>query len=96
MRIVVVGAGKVGFELAARLAHEGHEVIVVDKDAEALEAVESHLDVMTYVGNGASPMLLQRIGIAEADLLIAVTEIDEVNMIACRRRRRTAHASQDP
>ncbi|NLN26938.1 MAG: Trk system potassium transporter TrkA [Firmicutes bacterium] len=83
MRIVVVGAGKVGFELAARLAHEGHEVIVVDKDAEALEAVESHLDVMTYVGNGASPMLLQRIGIAEADLLIAVTEIDEVNMIAC-------------
>lgn len=83
MRIVVVGAGKVGFEIASRLAGGGHDVIVIDKEPEALEAVESHLDVMTYVGNGASPMVLQKIGIADADLLIAVTEIDEVNMIAC-------------
>lgn len=83
MRIVVVGAGKVGFEIAARLAAEGHDVIVVDKEADALAEVEAHLDVMTYVGNGASPLLLQSIGIEQADLLIAVTEIDEVNMIAC-------------
>lgn len=83
MQVVVIGAGKVGFEVALRLSSEGHDVVVIDKNPKALEEVSAHLDVMTVVGNGASPAVLERVGVGKCDLLIAVTEIDEVNMIAC-------------
>lgn len=83
MRIVIVGAGKVGFEIAHRLSREEHDVVVVDKDPDALKEVAEYLDVMTVPGNGASPALLNEIDIESTDVMIAVTEIDEVNMIAC-------------
>ncbi|MCX7781256.1 MAG: Trk system potassium transporter TrkA [Negativicutes bacterium] len=83
MKIVIVGAGKVGFTLAQKLTQEEHDVIVIEKDDERRSIIEDHLDVMTVAGNGASPRLLKDIGIADAGMMIAVTDSDEVNMIAC-------------
>ena len=83
MRVVIVGAGKVGFSLAQYLAQENHEVIVIENDEERRSVVQNSLDVMTIAGNGASPGVLLDREIKTADLLIAVTDSDEVNMIAC-------------
>src|SRR5690554_304248 len=83
MKVVVVGAGKVGFDLSKVLSEEQHDVIVIDKDPDALNSVVETLDVMTMVGNGASAGVLEEIGIKTVDIIIAVTEIDELNMIAC-------------
>ncbi|HBV87839.1 MAG TPA: Trk system potassium transporter TrkA [Desulfosporosinus sp.] len=83
MRIVIVGAGKVGFSLAQRLSEEGHEITVIEHDEERRLIVQNGLDVMTISGNGASPQILGDFGLLKADLMVAVTDSDEVNMIAC-------------
>ncbi len=83
MRIVIVGAGKVGFSLAQRLSEEGHEITVIEQDEERRLIVQNSLDVMTISGNGASPQILADFGLLKADLMVAVTDRDEVNMIAC-------------
>ncbi|AET66475.1 K+ transport system, NAD-binding component [Desulfosporosinus orientis DSM 765] len=83
MRIVIVGAGKVGFSLAQRLSEEGHEITVIEQDEERRLIVQNSLDVMTISGNGASPQFLAEFGLLKADLMVAVTDRDEVNMIAC-------------
>lgn len=83
MKIVVIGAGKVGFNVSKSLSEEQHDVIVIDKNPEVLSSVADRQDVMTVVGNGASAKLLEEIGIRSVDVLIAVTENDELNMIAC-------------
>ncbi|MBP2640464.1 MAG: potassium transporter TrkA [Firmicutes bacterium] len=83
MKIVVVGAGKVGYTLAQRLTQDGHDVIVVEKDEERRATVEHNLDVMTITGNGASLKILSELDLADVAMMIAVTDSDEVNMIAC-------------
>ncbi|HUF11018.1 MAG TPA: Trk system potassium transporter TrkA [Rhodothermales bacterium] len=83
MRIIVLGAGEVGFDVAQMLSRESHDVIVVDESAEPLENVRSRLDVLTIQGNGTSAAVLKQAGADSADLLIAVTSIDEVNVISC-------------
>jgi trk system potassium uptake protein len=83
MRTVIVGAGEVGFHIAERLSREGHDVAIVERDAAARTRVQEQLDVMTLEGNGCSPAVLEEAGIREAGLLIAVTDIDEVNIAAC-------------
>ncbi len=83
MRIIIVGAGEVGFHAARRLAVEDKEVVVVDKNAEALRRVSETTDVQTILGSGCSPRILGDAGIAEADILLAVTDSDEINLIAC-------------
>ncbi|TGE35309.1 Trk system potassium transporter TrkA [Desulfosporosinus fructosivorans] len=83
MRVVIVGAGKLGFSLAERLAKEEHEVIVIEQDEERRLIVQNSLDVMAIVGNGANPQFLTSTVAKNADLLVAVTDSDEVNMIAC-------------
>lgn len=83
MRIIVIGAGEVGFDVARMLALEQHDVVVVDRDAKALDAVRERLDVMTIQGNGTTAGVLLDCGVRRADMLIAVTTIDEVNLIAC-------------
>lgn len=83
MRIVVVGAGEVGYHVAERLCREGHDVVVVDVAPERLEYVQSHLDVAVLEGSGASPAVLDQAGVSEADLLLAVTSVDEVNLVCC-------------
>jgi trk system potassium uptake protein len=83
LRVVIVGAGKVGYSLAQYLTQEDHEVIVIENDEERRTIVQNTLDVMTISGNGASPALLLDSEIRNADLMVAVTDSDEVNMIAC-------------
>lgn len=83
MRIIVLGAGEVGFDVAQMLSRENHDVVVVDEAAEALESVRSRLDVMTIQGNGTSAEVLSLAGAQSTDLLIAVTSVDEVNVISC-------------
>jgi len=83
MHIIIVGAGEVGCNTAQILAHEGHEVVVVESDKRRLERVEELGDIMTVEGSGAHPEVLERAGIEECDLFIAVTNIDEVNIVSC-------------
>jgi trk system potassium uptake protein TrkA len=87
MRVIVVGAGEVGFHVADRLAKEQHDVVVVDVEPERLEYVESHLDVAVVEGSGASPAVLRQAGISDASLLLAVTSVDEVNLVCCMAAR---------
>lgn len=83
MRILVIGAGEVGFDVSRMLSIEDHDVVVVDLDPDVLVEVRDRLDVLTVEGNGTSAAVLEEAGAASADLLLAVTSIDEVNMIAC-------------
>lgn len=83
MRAIVIGAGVVGFDVAKLLSQAEHDVVVVDTDAEALAQVNEKLDVMTVTGNGTSTKVLEQAGIRDARILVAVTAIDEVNIIAC-------------
>ncbi|MEM1270717.1 MAG: Trk system potassium transporter TrkA [Bacteroidota bacterium] len=83
MRILVLGAGEVGREVARLLSSEDHDVTVVDQEAEALTFISSRLDVLTVQGNGTSVDVLREAGIEETDMMIAVTSVDEVNIIAC-------------
>jgi trk system potassium uptake protein TrkA len=83
VRVIVVGAGEVGYHVAERLAKEQHDVVVVDVSADRLGYVESHLDVAVLEGSGASPSVLRRAGVDRAGLLLAVTSVDEVNLVSC-------------
>lgn len=83
MKIVVVGAGKVGYSLAERLAQDHHDVYVVEKNGDRIKNLENNLDVNLVQGNGSSVTLLQEIGLDDIGMLIAVTDSDEVNMLAC-------------
>ena len=83
MKIVIVGAGEVGFHIASRLALEHKDVVVVDNDAEALRRVQEGLDVQAIRGCGSSPTILEQIGLKGADILLAVTDSDETNLVAC-------------
>lgn len=78
-----MGVGEVGLHLAKLLSQERHDITVVDRDAERLERVREALDVLTLQGNGAYTSVLKEAGAADADMLIAVTSIDEVNFTAC-------------
>jgi trk system potassium uptake protein TrkA len=83
MRTIVIGAGEVGYHIAERLSREGHDIVVIEQDPAVRARVQDELDVMTVEGNGASPRALEEAGIREAGLVIAVADIDEVNITAC-------------
>ena len=83
MRIIIIGAGEVGYHIAQRLAVENKEVVVIDKSADALRKLAEASDVQTIQGSGSSPKVLEDAGIAEADIFLAVTDSDEINLIAC-------------
>ncbi len=83
MKIIIVGTGKVGFTLAEHLSREEHDITIIDTRDEALERASDTLDVMCVKGNGASLSALKESGVDTADILIAVTNLDEVNMICC-------------
>lgn len=83
MRIIIIGAGEVGYHIAQRLAVEHKEVVVIDKSTEALRKLAEASDVQTIRGSGSSPAILEEAGIAQADIFLAVTDSDEINLIAC-------------
>ncbi len=83
MRIIIIGAGEVGFHLARRLSEEGQDVVMIESSPERAEVVSAQLDVLTITGNGASLGILEQAGIQNARLVLAVTSRDEVNVLAC-------------
>lgn len=84
MRVIVCGAGRVGYGIASRLAREGSDVTVIDYSRSLIRSVTERLDVRGVIGNGSYPDVLAEAGAREADMIIAVTYSDEVNMIACQ------------
>lgn len=83
MRIIIMGCGNVGAALTEQLVQEGHDISVIDIDAKKVQAVVNRCDVLGVVGNGASYGVLMEAGIEDADLMIAVTQADEVNLLCC-------------
>ncbi|QDU62267.1 Trk system potassium uptake protein TrkA [Planctomycetes bacterium Pan216] len=83
MKVVVVGAGEVGFHLADRLSKERHEVTIIENDPQKHSMLRSKLNALVVEGSGASAQALEEADVAHADLFIAVTRHDEVNLVAC-------------
>ena len=83
MKIIIVGCGKVGTTLAEQLNRENHDITLIDCDSEALQSILDSTDVMSVTGNGAVYQVQMEAGIKEADLLIATTNSDELNMLCC-------------
>ena len=81
MRIVVVGAGVVGSHLAERLSVGGHDLSIVDSDAELIRRLAERHDLLAVTGDAVRPSVLQRAGVESADLMIAVTERDATNLL---------------
>lgn len=81
MKIIIAGAGKVGSSIAKSLSREGHDITVIDRDADTIMRISNELDVICVEGSAINPETLREAGAAEAELLIAATERDEVNMV---------------
>ena len=88
MKIIIAGAGRVGCVVAESLEAEGHDITLIDRDAETIEHVSNELDVICCVGSATNPDTLREAGAESADVLMAVTESDEVNMICALAARR--------
>ncbi|MEP2617489.1 MAG: Trk system potassium transporter TrkA [Marinomonas sp.] len=84
MKIIIIGAGQVGATLAENLASEDNDITVVDKDLDRLRELQDRLDIQTVQGNGSHPDILDQAGCNDADMLIAVSNQDETNMVACQ------------
>ena len=84
MKIIILGAGQVGATLAENLASESNDITVVDTDRIRLRALQDRLDIRTIHGNASYPDILRQAGGIDADMLIAVTNSDEINMVACQ------------
>ena len=83
MKLVIVGAGKIGATLVEKLSKEEHDIVIVDKDAKIVEQVVNRYDVMGVCGGGADRMILEEAGVADADFVIACTSRDELNILCC-------------
>jgi trk system potassium uptake protein TrkA len=83
VKIIIVGAGEVGFHIAQRLSEENKDVVLIDKDPLQIKRITENLDVQAFLGAGTSPRLLRTAGVKNADMLIAATDSDEVNLISC-------------
>lgn len=88
MKIIVTGAGKVGYTVAEQLVGEGHDITIIDSNHDKISRASDDLDVISIEGNGASLELLDEAGVRTADMLIAATGSDEVNMICCMAARK--------
>lgn len=84
VKVIVCGAGQVGFNIARQLAAEHNDVTVIDQSAELIRKISDTLDVQGLAGHASHPDVLERAGAADADMIIAVTQNDEVNMVACQ------------
>jgi trk system potassium uptake protein TrkA len=84
LKIIILGAGQVGGTLAENLANEQNDITVIDTDAQRLRELQDSIDIKTIVGTGSYPQVLRAAGADDADMLIAVTNSDETNMVACQ------------
>lgn len=83
MRVIIVGAGEVGYQIAKFLTYEGVDVVIIDRDGDKLKRISEELDIATIEAEGSDPSAFKEAGADKADLLLAVTNSDETNMIAC-------------
>jgi trk system potassium uptake protein TrkA len=83
LKVIIIGAGEVGFHIASHLARENKDVVVVDTNPETLRRVSDNLDVQVLQGSGSSPVVLEEAGIQSAEIMLAVTNSDEANLVAC-------------
>ncbi|MBF0451321.1 MAG: Trk system potassium transporter TrkA [Candidatus Magnetomorum sp.] len=83
MKVVIIGAGEVGFHIASRIAYERKEVVVIDTNEDALRRVSEAIDVQVIKGSGSSPSVLKQAGIEDANIVLAVTDSDQINIVAC-------------
>ncbi len=83
MKIIIVGAGEVGYNIAGRLASENKRVVVIDKNPDAVRRLSENLDIQVITASGSNPKVLIDAGIHETDILLAVTDQDETNLVAC-------------
>lgn len=93
LKVIIVGCGKVGSTLAEKLNEEGNDITIIDRNSDKIEAVASLHDVMGIIGNGASFSVQLEAGIENADLFIAVTDSDELNLLCCTVAKRVGHCS---
>ncbi len=84
MKIVILGAGQVGSTIASALVHEDNDITIVDKDERRLKELQDQMDIRSVLGHASHPKVMERAGIEDADLVIALTSSDEVNMVACQ------------
>jgi trk system potassium uptake protein TrkA len=84
MKIVILGAGQVGSTVASALVHEDNDITIVDIDERRLKELQDQMDIRSVIGHASHPRVLERAGIEDADLVIALTSSDEVNMVACQ------------
>jgi trk system potassium uptake protein len=91
MRIVILGAGQVGASVAEALASEANDITVVDQDPDRLARLAERLDIRTVAGNAAYPSTLRQAGVEDADMLVAVTQSDQTNLVACKIARNLFH-----
>lgn len=84
MKIIIIGCGKVGSTLAEELCEEDHELTMIDKNPQKIQQICESIDIMGSCGNGASIQILSEAGVEEADILIAVTGSDELNLLCCQ------------
>lgn len=83
MKVIIIGAGEVGFHIAQKLARENIDVVIIESSAERLHQLEEHVDAQFVLGSGSSPDILKKAGIAQASMVVAVSDQDEVNLVAC-------------
>ena len=84
MKIIILGAGQVGSSVAAALVSEANDITVVDSESQCLQALQDRLDLRTVQGHASNPEVLKRAGAEDADMILAVTNSDETNMVACQ------------
>lgn len=93
LSIIIVGCGKVGSTLIEQLSKEGHDITIIDKNAQKIQELTNLYDIMGIVGNGASYSVQMEAGIEETDLIIAVTESDELNLLCCTVAKRVGNCA---
>ncbi len=93
LNIIIVGCGKVGRTLVEQLSNEGHDITIIDKDARKVQEIANYYDVMGLAGNGASYSVQMEAGIKNTDLIIAVTDSDELNLLCCTVAKRVGDCS---
>ena len=84
MNIIICGAGMVGFSISKQLSSQGHSVTVIDQSSEDIKKINDTQDVKGIVGKATLPSVLENAGAKDADMIIAVTRNDEINMIVCQ------------
>ena len=84
MNIIICGAGRVGFAIAKLLVEQNHSITVIDQSSEDIQKINDSLDVKAIVGKATYPSVLEKANATEADMIIAVTKNDEINMLVCQ------------